>query len=221
MKKYLKEKTIGYGILGFLGLLLVIFLFLSNKSELSVKFLQEPLKNIVTLTPEVEEIDFDENEEVAITKNHDSNDQKTENEIEDDASDPENKALAIITILPADMERDSSTVRAEVADTLEEQSYGLKQRISLPAGAGMIFVFEKPVNYSFIMKDTLIPLDVIFIDADGYIVDIIENMQPCDRQEDCPVYKTPYDYSKALEVNAGYVQEHNVKVGDRVHVNYE
>ncbi|HJS12361.1 DUF192 domain-containing protein [Sphingopyxis sp.] len=66
----------------------------------------------------------------------------------------------------------------EVARTKEEQARGLMFRTSLPEGGGMIFPFEKPRIASFWMKNTLIPLDMIFIRADGSIDRIAENTIP-------------------------------------------
>lgn len=66
----------------------------------------------------------------------------------------------------------------EVARTAEEQKQGLMFRTSLPADGGMIFPFEKPRFASFWMKNTLIPLDMIFVRADGSIDRIAENTIP-------------------------------------------
>ena len=66
----------------------------------------------------------------------------------------------------------------EVARSEEEQRKGLMFRTELPAGTGMLFPFPKPRIASFWMKDTLIPLDMIFIRSDGRIDRIAENMLP-------------------------------------------
>jgi uncharacterized protein len=68
--------------------------------------------------------------------------------------------------------------RVEVARTPEEQRQGLMFRTELPADGGMIFPFSKPRIASFWMKNTLIPLDIIFIRADGTIDRIAENTIP-------------------------------------------
>lgn len=68
--------------------------------------------------------------------------------------------------------------KVEVARTAEEQQQGLMFRTSLPVDGGMIFPFEKPRIASFWMKNTLIPLDMIFIRADGSIDRIAENTIP-------------------------------------------
>lgn len=66
----------------------------------------------------------------------------------------------------------------EVARTAEEQEKGLMFRTSLPANGGMLFPFAKPRIASFWMRNTLIPLDMIFIRADGSIDRIAENTIP-------------------------------------------
>ena len=66
----------------------------------------------------------------------------------------------------------------EVARTVEEQRQGLMFRTSLPKDGGMLFPFEQPRIASFWMKNTLIPLDMIFIRADGSIDRIAENTIP-------------------------------------------
>ena len=66
----------------------------------------------------------------------------------------------------------------EVARTPEEQEQGLMFRTSLPAGGGMLFPFAKPRIASFWMKNTLIPLDMIFVRSDGSIDRIAENTIP-------------------------------------------
>ena len=110
-------------------------------------------------------------------------------------------------------------VKAELADTLDKQTYGLKNRSAMDESEGMLFVFPEEVEYAFIMEDMQIPLDIIFIDKDGYIVSIIENMTPCAGSGDkCPLYRSSAPYLRVLEVNAGYVKRHGIDVGDKVRV---
>ena len=82
--------------------------------------------------------------------------------------------------IPLTIEADGKTHRfnVEVARTSEEQARGLMFRTSLPADGGMIFPFPRPRIASFWMKNTLIPLDMIFIRSDGSIDRIAENTIP-------------------------------------------
>jgi uncharacterized membrane protein (UPF0127 family) len=105
-------------------------------------------------------------------------------------------------------------VEAEVADTDAERAEGLMGRTSLDADAGMVFLWEGPVETSFWMKDTLIPLSIAFWNERGRIIEILD-MAPC-RQDDCPSYGPGEPFVGALEVNLGFFDDHGVEVGDRV-----
>ena len=102
----------------------------------------------------------------------------------------------------------------EFADTYEEKTKGLMNRESLEENEGMFFLFEENAILSFWMKDTLIPLDIFFIDSDKMIVDI-QTMQPCSK-EPCKIYysNTPARY--ALELNAGFAEKNEIQIGDKV-----
>ena len=102
-------------------------------------------------------------------------------------------------------------VGVEVADTDAERQAGLMGRTVLPEDAGMLFVFEGEQTLSFWMKDTLIPLSIAYIDAEGRIVDI-QDMQPLDDVSPHYVSAEPARY--ALEVNQGFFEERGVMVGD-------
>lgn len=82
-----------------------------------------------------------------------------------------------------DLRGDWGTARfsVEVADDPQERSVGLMRRESLPRSAGMLFVYERPQRAVFWMKDTLIPLDMIFMDEAGTVTHIHENARPRDQ----------------------------------------
>ena len=92
-----------------------------------------------------------------------------------DASEAESAQTIPLTITVKDR---THRFNVEVARTDAEQDKGLMFRTSLPADGGMLFPFEKPRIGSFWMKNTLIPLDIIFIRADGSIDRIAENTIP-------------------------------------------
>jgi YVTN family beta-propeller protein len=106
-------------------------------------------------------------------------------------------------------------VFVEVPDELEEFARGLMFRNHLPWNAGMLFAFNEEEPQTFTMKNTLIPLDMIFIDSNSKIIDIKENVPPC-KQEECPSYPSKEPAQYVLEVNAGFVQANDVRVGDRL-----
>ena len=68
--------------------------------------------------------------------------------------------------------------RVEVAETPEQRSRGLMYRESLSSNSGMIFLFETPAPVSFWMKNTYIPLDIIFVNESGEVQHIHENSKP-------------------------------------------
>ena len=106
-------------------------------------------------------------------------------------------------------------VTAEVADEPDEWARGLALRPSLAEGAGMLFVFNVERVRSFWMKDTLIPLDVMFMNEALTIVHLVEGAVPCEA-DPCPMFSSGAPARYALEVNADFVQLHGIRVGDQV-----
>ncbi len=102
-------------------------------------------------------------------------------------------------------------IEVEIADEESERSKGLMFRESLPENRGMLFVYPEERPLGFWMRNTLIPLDIAFIDREGRIVDI-QQMQP--RDETTHYSKAPAMY--ALEMNEGWFAAHDIEVGDRV-----
>ncbi len=105
----------------------------------------------------------------------------------------------------------------EIADTPQERATGLMHRESLDPDSGMLFVFEQPGIYSFWMKDTLIPLDMIWIDANDDVVFIAENVQPC-KTSSCDSIRPGKAALYVLEVNAGTVSKIGLEAGDKVEI---
>jgi len=102
----------------------------------------------------------------------------------------------------------------EVADTSAERQTGLMGRKSLSPYDGMAFLWTDPVQSSFWMKDTLVPLSIAFWDADGTIVSIMD-MEPC-RADPCPTYGPDAPFVGAVEVAQGEFEQSGVGVGDTV-----
>ena len=103
----------------------------------------------------------------------------------------------------------------EIADSDVERTRGLMGREFLASDRGMLFIFEREGNYPFWMKDTLIPLDMIWLNADKEIVYIFENAQPC-LEEPCEIIYPEGDAMYVLEVNAGVADENNIGVGSKL-----
>lgn len=106
-------------------------------------------------------------------------------------------------------------VDAEVADTPAERARGLMNREHLDEMQGMVFLWKEPERNVFWMKDTLIPLDMIFI-REGKVVAISANARPMDESTVDP----GVDSDVVLEVNGGWAQRHQVEVGDMVKVGF-
>jgi len=99
----------------------------------------------------------------------------------------------------------------EIADSPEERQTGLMHRDFLPQNAGMLFVFEDEAPRGFWMKNTLIQLDMIFLNADMTVVEIHENVSPCE-EDPCPAYKSP-PAQYVLEINGGLAKKSGIAVG--------
>jgi uncharacterized protein len=120
---------------------------------------------------------------------------------------------------------DTHHVRVEVAERDDQRGFGLMERTSLDADAGMVFLYNGLQNASsgFWMYRTRIPLDIAFFDGSGSIVAILQ-MEPCasSNPEQCRVAARNYapgkPYVGALEVNRGYFTRNRVQVGDRITV---
>ncbi|MBW2985977.1 DUF192 domain-containing protein [Candidatus Woesearchaeota archaeon] len=110
-----------------------------------------------------------------------------------------------------------TTVFVELALTYKVQMKGLMFREHLSEDQGMLFVFEKDEPRSFWMKNTLIPLDMIFIDSDFEIVDI-KTAVPCEK-DPCKSYVSKANAKYVLEVNSDFAEKHKIEIGDEVKLN--
>jgi uncharacterized membrane protein (UPF0127 family) len=132
--------------------------------------------------------------------------------------------LAFILIIPACTQEKQKLVihsatgdhyvKVEVVTDPADQVRGLMYRRSLGKESGMLFIFRREEPQSFWMKNTLIPLDMIFVSADLVIVDIT-TMQPC-TTDPCPSYTSRQPAKYVVEVNADYCRSHNIVIGDKI-----
>lgn len=106
------------------------------------------------------------------------------------------------------VEIDGKRFSVEVARTDSERAIGLMNRPSIPADHGMIFVFEGQSIRSFWMKNTLIPLDMVFIDQDLKVVDV-QKAIPC-IADPCMSYVSKRPAKYVLEVNGGLVSSEQI-----------
>lgn len=106
----------------------------------------------------------------------------------------------------------AQTFMVEVADNEREREYGLMCRKSLAPDRGMLFLFSRPGPQVFWMRNTLIPLDIVYIGADGRVVSISRNVQPLD--ESGTPSAGPAQF--VLEIAGGRAAQIGLLPGDRV-----
>jgi uncharacterized membrane protein (UPF0127 family) len=123
------------------------------------------------------------------------------------AADQEASRLVIAT------SRGSTEFRVELATTPEELARGLQHRRSLPADAGMLFDFGPERIARMWMKNTYIPLDMLFIGGDGVVADVAEQTEPLSLD----IIASRVPIRAVLELNAGTVARLGIRRGDRVH----
>ncbi|MCP5159717.1 MAG: DUF192 domain-containing protein [Gammaproteobacteria bacterium] len=113
---------------------------------------------------------------------------------------------AQVTVGPA-------TFQAEVARTSQDRQRGLMFRRELPPDQGMLFV-QPPGPAVFWMKNTYVPLDLLYFDTEGRLVQIIAEVPPCETPN-CPIYPShTASVRYILEINAGEAVRRGIRVGD-------
>jgi len=103
----------------------------------------------------------------------------------------------------------------EVADTTDKQALGLMFRDEMPPDHGMLFIFPNEAPRSFWMKNTRIPLDIMYFDKDLNMVSASLDTQPC-RVRRCPSYPSIAAAMYVLELNAGTAEKLGVGPGSRM-----
>ena len=102
-------------------------------------------------------------------------------------------------------------LNVEVARSPQEHSIGLMFRKSMPTNDGMLFIFERPGQQCFWMKNTLLPLSIAFISDDGNIANIDE-MKPQTLDSHCSTKEVRY----VLEMNSGWFAKRGIKAGTKI-----
>ncbi|MEO8957850.1 MAG: DUF192 domain-containing protein [Rudaea sp.] len=105
----------------------------------------------------------------------------------------------------------------EIADDFASREHGLMDRTSMAANHGMLFVFDTPQMLSFWMKNTLIPLDMLFFDRDYKLINVQQRVPPC-RADPCPQYGSTGPAQYVLELNGGEAEKLGVNPGDKLTV---
>jgi uncharacterized protein len=110
---------------------------------------------------------------------------------------------------------DGGSVTAELALTDAERARGLMNRETILPDQGMLFVFDGEAIHSFWMKNTLIPLDMLWLDKDRRIIHIERDVPPC-RSDPCPSYGPQRPASYVLELKGGMAAVFRLKVHDQL-----
>ncbi len=131
------------------------------------------------------------------------------------AEEPAFKKEGTLYFLNQDSQDTITRIAIEVADNEQEREQGLMNRSQMADSAGMLFIFKEAKPRSFWMKNTKIPLDIMYIGTDKEIVMIYKSVMPYSTQS-IPSYK---EAQYVVEVNGGYTTTHNIKEGD--HVSFE
>ena len=112
----------------------------------------------------------------------------------------------------------NTTIKVEVAETPLAREKGLSGREKLDQNKGMLFIFPQKDYYSFWMKEMKFPIDIIWI-SDNRVVDIAYDL-PLQASEFLKTYQPKEPVNFVLEVNAGFSKKYNIKIGDRVEIEY-
>ncbi len=115
------------------------------------------------------------------------------------------------TLSTATLRFDRHIIAVEIADNEARRATGLMNRKKMDASHGMLFVFPDDQPRCFWMKNTLIPLSIAFMDAQGTIV-ALDEMQPMSEDNHCSGSNARY----ALEMNRNWFRSHGVRVGDNI-----
>ena len=116
----------------------------------------------------------------------------------------------------ASFSKNGHTIDLEVVDTESQREKGLMYRTSMPKNHGMYFIFEKPDMLYFWMKNTLIPLDMIFLN-NNKVVAIFNDVPPCKKETaQCPSYGPKVKADAVIELNAGTAKKLKLTKSDSI-----
>jgi len=132
-------------------------------------------------------------------------------------SAPTSLPRTAVWIARGDSQQEIARFTVEIADTPETWEHGLMERTSLAPDAGMLFIFLDVAPRTFWMMNTLIPLDMLFIDANHRVINIQENALPCAAPRRCPTYHSTAPAKYVLEIPGGRARALGMQAGDHVY----
>jgi hypothetical protein len=107
-------------------------------------------------------------------------------------------------------------VAVEIADDPAERERGLMFRDELPEGHGMLFIHDSEEEQAYWMKNTKIPLDILYFDHDRRLVSMQQHVPPCSLGDRCPPFPSTEPALYVLELNGGAAEAMGLKVGDEM-----
>ena len=114
------------------------------------------------------------------------------------------------------VELEGQRFSVEVADDFDERARGLMFRDSMPPDHGMLFVHAREEPLAYWMKNTRIPLDILYFDEDHRLVSIQSRVPPCSAGDRCPNYPSDGPAKYVLELNAGRAEALDLQPGDEI-----
>ena len=134
--------------------------------------------------------------------------------------------LLILTLFISGCQNNNNYVKlndqkfvVELAESDEARAMGLMYREKMADDAGMLFIFSDEFRRAFWMKNTLIPLDILYFDGDRKLVSQSLNTPPCrNTTTRCPNYPSEKPAKYVLEINAGLSQKYGFKKGDQLEI---
>jgi len=130
-------------------------------------------------------------------------------------SDRPSFGAAVINILPPESGEPIASFTVEIAKTPFQQVYGLSFVKSLPENQGMLFLYNTPRRVAFWMKNTFIPLDILFLDENFEVVQIKRSAQPHDET----LIPSEKEIMAVLEINARLARKLGIRSGCRIVIN--
>ena len=124
-------------------------------------------------------------------------------------------------VLPTiDATLSSHNLKIMIARTEFEKAKGLMFYTEIASDTGMLFVYNQPQKLSFWMRNTIIPLDLVYLSEDLVVTEFIKNMEPGygKRVDTLPHYDSENLVQYALELKAGYIEKLGIKIGDRLEI---
>lgn len=112
-----------------------------------------------------------------------------------------------------------TTIFVEIADSPDKRVKGLMLRPSMAPDRGMLFLFPELGDRIFWMKNTLIPLDILWLNESGKIIHLESHVPICTRKDDgCQKYRSPYKSLQVLELNGGIAEKLNLTIGKQLKI---